>query len=374
VQVTQLRTVQVLGADSAGSCAHVRSLAAGLVARGVRVTVCAPHEAGTAYDFPGCGASCLAVPQRSDPVSLAALRAACTGADVVHAHGLHAAARAALALRGRQVPLVVTWHTRIRSGAARDRAAGIVERRVLRSAAVVFATSSELVDAARERGAKDARLAPLAAPPPRPQGPDSAGKARAEIGAVDRPLVMAVGSLAEGQGHDLLLDAVALWRGQDLDPMPLVVVAGEGPRRQALQRRIEEEDLPVRLLGTRADAGELLAAADTAVLASRWAARPLVAQDALRLGVPLVATAVGGVPELVGDAAELVPYGDPVALSAALVRLLTDRRRRAHLTAAGRAQAESWQTEDEAVAQALSVYDELTDPHGTRRSPAAQGA
>ncbi|MCF3964301.1 glycosyltransferase, partial [Streptomyces fuscigenes] len=91
-----LRTVQVLGGASAGSSAHVRSLAEGLVARGVRVTVCAPDEVERAYDFHGCGARHVHVPRRGDPVSVAALRAACANADVVHAHGLHAAARTAL--------------------------------------------------------------------------------------------------------------------------------------------------------------------------------------------------------------------------------------------------------------------------------------
>jgi glycosyltransferase involved in cell wall biosynthesis len=141
--------------------------------------------------------------------------------------------------------------------------------------------------------------------------------------------------------------------------VPLLLIAGEGPERAALQRRIEAEELQVRLLGRHDDVPALLAVADVAVLPSRWEARSLLAQEALRLGVPLVATAVGGVPELVGDAAELVPYGDSVALSAAVTRLLTDPARRAWLSQAGRTQAGTWPTEDETVAQVLSVYDEL---------------
>lgn len=357
--MTQLHTVQVLGGGSAGSSAHVRSLAAGLVARGVRVTVCAPAELEHVYDFPGAGAHFAPVPRRSDPSAVGALRMACAGADVVHAHGLHAAVRATLALSGQRVPLVITWHTRGQDDCARGHVLRLLERRAVRAAAVVLGTCSELVDRARRRGARDARLAPVAVPAPRVRTCGAEGKARAELGAVDRPLLMAVGSLVPHRGYGTLLDAARLWRG--LDPLPLLVIAGEGRERDALQRRIEAEGLPVKLVGRRDDVGELLAAADVALLPSRWEARSLLAQEALRQGVPLVATAVGGVPELVGEAAELVPYGDAEALGEAVVRLLRDPGRRAELAAAGRVQAGTWPTEDETIAQVLSVYDELVE-------------
>ncbi|MDI3388861.1 glycosyltransferase family 4 protein [Streptomyces sp. B-S-A8] len=393
-----LHTVQVLGGGSAGSSAHVRSLAAGLVARGVRVTVCAPAELDGMYDFGGAGAEFVPVPRRSDPASVVALRGACADADLVHAHGLHAALRSSLALRGRRpallpgrTPLVVTWHTRAHAEGARARVQRLLERRVARSSAVLLGTSSDLVDRARGSGARDARLAPVAFPAPRRpafDGPDErderdepdetgetgvtgetgetgeAGtahhKARAELGAVDRPLLLAVGSLDRYRGYETLLDAARTWRG--LDPVPLVVIAGEGPERGPLRRRIDAEGLPVRLIGRRDDVPELLAAADVALLPSRWESRSLLAHEALHAGVPLVATAVGGLPELVGDAAELVPYGDAPALAEAVARLLADPSRRARLRANGRVQAASWPTEDDTVAQILSVYDELAQP------------
>ncbi|MFK4069120.1 glycosyltransferase family 4 protein [Streptomyces sp. NPDC029674] len=362
---TPLHTVQVLGGGSAGSSAHVRSLAAGLAARGVRVTVCAPEEAARVYDFAGTGARHLPVPRSGDPASVAALRAACADADLVHAHGLHAALRAALALTGRRTPLVVTWHTRAHAEGARARVLRLLERRVAKAAAVVLGASSDLVDRARDRGARDARLAAIALPAPRRpatvEEPDSLlHKARAELGAVDRPLILAVGALEQNRGHDVLLDATRAWR--HLDPLPLLVIAGEGPERTALQRRIEDEQLPARLVGRRDDIPELLAAADLAVLPGSWESRSVLAQEALHARVPLVATAVGGVPELVGDAAELVAYGDAEALATAVVRLLADPVRRAELKVRGAAQAATWPTEDDTVTQVLSVYDELTQP------------
>ncbi len=79
------------------------------------------------------------------------------------------------------------------------------------------------------------------------------------------------------------------------------------------------------------------------------------------MGVPLVATAVGGVPELVGEGAVLVPPGEAGALAAAVTGLLADPDRRIALAAAGRVQAATWPSEDDTVAQVLSVYDELME-------------
>ncbi|MFF4602165.1 glycosyltransferase family 4 protein [Streptomyces sp. NPDC001339] len=372
--LSPLRTVQVLGHGSAGSAAHVRSLAEGLVARGVRVTVCATPEAEEAYDFTGAGARFVHVPPRADPASVALLRSACWDADLVHAHGLRAGLRASTALRGlrpprggRRVPLVMTWHTKAHSEGARAGLVHLMERRVARAAAVVLGACSDLVDRARERGARDARLAPVAIPRPRsgngaePEEQDrTRHKERAELGAVDRPLLLAIGRLDPSQGHDLLLDAAHAWCA--LDPQPLVAIAGEGGRRAALQRRIDLERLPVQLLGRRDDVPELLAAADLVVLPSRWEARSLIAQEALRAGVPLVATDTGGTRELVGRAAELVRYGDAATLARTVLALLADPARRDALAEAGRIQAAGWPTENDTVAQVLSVYDELTQP------------
>ncbi|CAL9289002.1 glycosyltransferase family 4 protein [Streptomyces griseoincarnatus] len=361
-----LRTVQVLGGGNAASGAHVRSLAAGLVARGVRVTVCAPEDAERAYGFTGVGAEHVPVPRSSDPGSVAALRAACSGAGLVHAHGLHASFRTSLALGGRSTPFVVTWHDRAYAEGPRAHFLRVLERRVVRAAGVVLGTTSALVDRARRSGARDARLAAVSLPGPRSaQASEEAErrtpKVRAELGAVERPLIIAVGSLERHRGLDVLVDAAHAW--QRLDPVPLVVIAGEGPLHGELRRAVEARDLPVRLVGRREDASDLVAAADVAVLPSRREeARSTFAQEALHARVPLVATRVGSVPELVGDAAELVPQGNARALADAVTRLLADQEHRESLVRRGVRQAATWPTEDQTVAQVLSVYDELTQP------------
>ena len=274
------------------------------------------------------------------------------------------ALRSILALSGRRVPLVVTWHTPADAEGARARLLRLLERRVARAASVVLGTSSDLVDRARSRGARDARLAAVALPAPRPPAepadPDRfRHKTRAELGSTGRPLLMAVGSLDRHRGYDTLLDAARAWCR--LDPVPLLVIAGEGPLRPVLQRRIEEEELPVRLVGRRDDVAELLAAADVALLTGRGEARSVLAQEALHAGVPLVATAAGGRRRTRRRRGRTRPLRDDArALADAVTRLLADPARQDELRERGARQAATWPTEDETVAQVLSVYDELT--------------
>ncbi|MDT0345543.1 glycosyltransferase family 4 protein [Streptomyces litchfieldiae] len=361
-----LHVVQLLGGGSAGTGAHVRSLSAGLVARGVRVTVGASPSAERRYRFTAAGARFVPVPVRTGPAAIALFGALCSDADLVHAHGMRAGLLATFALRRRAIPLVVTWHTRSTVPGVRAQLRRLTEHCVARAASVVLGTTSDLVDRARSRGARDARLAPVALPARRTaeDGPAARDpepdKIRAELGAVDRPLLITEARLDRSGSLDLLLSAARHWRG--LRPQPLLAVAGEGPERGALQRRVDREELPVRLLGGGHDTAALLADADVALLVARWAGRAPLAEEALRRGVPLVATAVGGVPEVVGDAAVLVPYGDSRALGTAVGVLLGDAERRAVLAEAGRIRAGSWPTEDTTVAQVLSVYDELAAP------------
>ena len=163
------------------------------------------------------------------------------------------------------------------------------------------------------------------------------------------PLVLAVGRLHPQKGYDTLLAALPLLGDA------VVAVAGDGPLERVLRARAPQ----VRWLGRRDDVGDLLAAADVVVLPSVWEARSLTAQEALRAGRPLVATAVGAVPDLVRDGAVLVPPGDPQALGTAVRRLLDDPAEAAAVAARGLAVAATWPTVDDTVAQVRAVYGEL---------------
>jgi glycosyltransferase involved in cell wall biosynthesis len=141
--------------------------------------------------------------------------------------------------------------------------------------------------------------------------------------------------------------------------MPLLGIVGSGPLEPNLRRLIAAEDLPVTLLGAREDIGLPLAAADVAVISSIWEARSLFAQEALRAGVPLVATDVGGIPEVVGDAGVLVPPGNPAALAAAVSHVLARPELGARLAVAGRARAATWPDEATVQRDTLTLYRSL---------------
>jgi glycosyltransferase involved in cell wall biosynthesis len=128
----------------------------------------------------------------------------------------------------------------------------------------------------------------------------------------------------------------------------------------ALAQRASETRARFYLLGHRTDVPDLLSAADLAVVTSDWEARQLFAQEALRSGVPLITTAVGGLPELVGDAAVLIPPGDVDALDAAVSELLDDPQRLADLGARGPRRAAEWPSEEDTVADVLAAYATVT--------------
>jgi glycosyltransferase involved in cell wall biosynthesis len=378
----------VLGTTAGGTGRHVRSLAAGLAARGIYVAVCGPAETERMLGFTGAGARFAAVeigdrPRPARDLAAAArlrrlLREYDTAADkspgpggagragprIVHAHGLRAGALAALALGGvsrssghnRRPVLVVSLHNAPPAGGVLAAVVyRVLEQIVARRADRVLCVSGDLAARMRRRAARSVGMAVV----PAPAGPAvSARRARvvrAGLAADGRPVVLAVGRLAAQKGFGTLLDAAG--RLRDRIPQPLVVIAGAGPLHAELGRRIDAERLPLRLLGQRDDIPALLAAADVFVLPSQWEGQPLVLQEALRAGAPIVATRTGGIPDLTGeDAALLVPVADPQRLAAALARVLADHALAARLSAAAVERARSLPDAEAAVEAVLADY------------------
>lgn len=352
----------VLATSTGGVGQHVRSIAALLTERGHRVRVAGAAATEDLFRFTAAGAMFTPVEistnlnPLADARAVAALRNALKGTDIVHAHGFRAGLVASLAKRA-PVPLVVTWHNQLMATGIKYRILAAAEKAIARRAAITLGASEDLVARALQLGAPDARLAPVAAPTLASPHRDRAA-VRAGLGLMaDEPLLLSVGRLHPQKDYPTLIKAAATWR--DLDPVPMVAIAGDGPARAQLTELITATGAPVRLLGRRSDIADLLAAADIALVTSVWEARQLFAQEALLAGVPLVATAVGGIPGLVGSAAMLVPPNDQPALDQAVRALLADPDRRAELAAAGKQQAVTWPTEADTTTQLEAIYTEL---------------
>lgn len=359
----------VLATSTGGVGQHVASLVEGLVAADARVTVAGPAATEELFGFGARGARFVPVEIGAglDPVADARatrrLRAALRGpggaraTDIVHAHGMRAGL-VARAARPLGAPLVVTWHNVLMSSAGvKGRVLGAAEKAVARGADLSLCVSDDLVARVLRLGGRDVRFGPVPAPPLPPAARDAAA-VRAELGAGDRPLVLSIARLAPQKRVDVLIDAAASLAQRD--PKPMFVVAGDGPLREELAARIAANGAPVTLLGHRKDVADLLAAADVVVGTAEWEGYPLFAQEALRSGTPLVATRVGGVPHVTGDAAVLVAPGEVEATAAAIARLLDDAGERERLAAAGRERGAGLPTVADAVGQVEAVYRELT--------------
>lgn len=333
---TVLQVVDSL--DPGGAERHVVDLARALRARGddVHLACSAGGPLGVDAGVPVHVLGPTRVKRRTCPDYAAALGrlVRVLRPDVVHAHIHASAVAAARAVAGTGVPLVVTEHTEAPWRSPLDRR--VAQRAFERAAALVAV--SPAVGALLRHGyglpAPRVHVVPPAITPAR------VAPAVRPLRHRGRPLVGRVCRLAPEKGVDGFLRALALVREQRPDVAGIVV--GDGPcagELLALRRALGLE-AAVDLLGHRADARALIGSLDVMALTSHSEGSPLVVAEALAAGVPVVATAVGGVPDqLAGGAGLLVPAGDPVALAAALLSVLQDPARAERLRAAARERA-----------------------------------
>lgn len=347
----------------------VRPLATGGLAAHVDHEVALLREIGV-----GVHESAVQIPARPHPAkdlrTVRTLRREIVrlGPRAVHAHGLRAGALAALAARSGSAVgprLVVTLHNRTLGSRSVRMIGTLLLRIIARRADTVLCVSPDLLEDARRAGARDARHAVIPAPgtgtgtSPVPSGPlDStapgapAGADAAVRGDTPGLDVLVLARLAEQKGLDTLLDAAA--RLRDSTTPIRIRIAGDGPLREQLSTRIRAEELPVDLLGHRADVPALLAAADLVVSSAIWEGQPVGLQEALRAGRAIVATDAGGTRWVTGEAAQLVPVGDPGSLAAAILRHADPQvRRRAE--EASRDRADQLPTEADLMQQLLDV-------------------
>lgn len=291
------------------------------------------------------------------------------GVDVLHAHKFGSNAWGTLLGRATRVPVVLAHeHTWSYEGKPLRR---FLDRHLIaRGADRFIAVSRE--DRRRmieieHIDPRDTLFIPngvVSLPPP------SGRDVRAELGIPSSAQAIGVvGGLRPQKAHHVLLRAVALlverWPGLH------ALIVGEGPERATLERLTAELGLhdTVHFLGSRTDVPDLLSALDIAVCCSDFEGSPLAVMEYMDASLPVVASAVGGLPDLIepGVHGLLVPPNDPPALAAALAELLDDPQRACAMGARGRERRRAEFDIDVLVRRLEDLYLELLAEHAGKQ-------
>ena len=217
----------------------------------------------------------------------------------------------------------------------------------------------------RAAGVPDAKIRVIrnAARPEAFRDPDSAMRERILAGLPQpgRRLILAAGRLSSDKGFHILIDAIPTVLARA--PEARWIICGEGAERAALEQQVRTAGLTgvVVFVGFRTDLDDWMPNADLFVLPSFTEGLPNVLLEAHACGVPVVATAVGGTPELVrdGETGYLVPPGEAPALADRIIRLLVDDGVRRQMGANARARVREQFTFAVQARQYLELFEEL---------------
>jgi glycosyltransferase involved in cell wall biosynthesis len=284
--------------------------------------------------------------------------------SIVHAQSGHTMALAALASLGTRAKIV--FARRVTTPLRKNRPTRWKYARADRLISVSRAGVEGLLRAGVRP--ERVRVVPSGVPLAKPAAPASAELL--ETFGVPRgaPLAVLVASLSEAKDPSTFVRAIAVARREV--PALHALLVGSGPLHDALVAEISSLGLDgfVHLTGFRTDPESLEAAASVVVLTSKsLEGTPGVLLDALALGIPIVATNVGGVPEVIEDDVSglIVPIGDAEAVGRAIARVLRDAPLASRLSAGARARAPMFSIEN-TVDRTMDVYRELLATEGSR--------
>jgi len=306
----------------------------------------------------------LYAPQAAIVAPILALRA-----DLVHVHlgeDLAVLPVGTAAARLHRLPLVLTIHTSLRHtlaisdlrSAVLKALGGPIERWGEHSAEAVLAITPRLSRLLVSDGVEEDRIHLI---PPGVNPSLFEGPFEDPFSGVGKPRVLFVGRLAPQKGVRALVAAAGLLK----DPRAQVLLVGDGPERLALEREAERLGVGGRLHFVGFLAHDRLPAvmshADLLVLPSLYEELGTVLLEAIQVGLPIVASKTGGIPDVIKDGVNglLVPPSEPEALAHAINRLLADRKlaRRLSEGAQARAKDYDWEVLAERV---LRVYQDVT--------------
>ena len=288
---------------------------------------------------------------------------------VVHSHGYRADLIAGAAARQQRIPRVSTVHGFL-GGSLRNRMYERMQLIALRHADAVLAVSRPLVDRLAKAGVPAGKIyfvpngfAPLAVNLAR-----DAARQQLDLNG-SAPIVGWVGRLSREKGADVMLDAIAACE----TPWRLSMI-GDGPEREALAQHAAELGITDRITwhGPVMSAGTLFNAFDAFVLSSRTEGTPIVLFEAMHSGVPIVATGVGGVPDVVSPAeAILLPPDQPVMIAQALDAILSDPTAAKRRSSLARERVIRDFGQERWLAQIDRIYRQIESDAVIRRVPGA---
>lgn len=346
----------------------------GALLRGVPNSLLAapPEVLEVLGEFVSTDADRYALPETATPSELlragweAGLWAQVRGATHLHGHGLRWAPLFFAASLSARLPLVVTLHNLVPAPGQASRRTLFFLRLLLSRARNVIAVSEAVAESARIAGiAARLRLQVVR------NGVDlsrfditrlpSRVEARQALNLpLDVPVALCVARLSPEKDVGCFLEAAALVVNHIPDARFLV--AGDGPLRGELEQQVERLNLTgcVTLLGEVTDIPRLLPAANVFCLPSREEGLSLAAIEAMAASLPVIATRVGGLPEVVadGETGILVPPQDAAALADVISTLLTEPERSQRMGDAGRARAMAHFNEATMLSQTETVYAE----------------
>jgi glycosyltransferase involved in cell wall biosynthesis len=233
-----------------------------------------------------------------------------------------------------------------------------------RSVAAVVAISEEVRRRLVDAGVRRERIVVIHSgvePPAGMPGPAGRAAARARFGIGEELAIGIVAALERRKGHDVLLRALA---ALDAEVPPWrCLVCGGGSQHEPLLRLAADLGVEARVgfLGEQSQVADVLAALDVFVMPSRHEGLGVAVLEAMAMALPVVASAVGGLPEAVeqGRTGLLVPSDDPVALATALGELGRDRERARRMGAAGRERVLAEFSMEALTDRYETLYDEV---------------
>jgi glycosyltransferase involved in cell wall biosynthesis len=285
--------------------------------------------------------------------------------DIVHSHEFGMNVYASLAAALARIPFVGTIHGKHRVAEKRRR---ILAYQILRRCGLeIVAVSRDLAEFLSKGFGLPLDAfhvihpgIPLEEAPAHRTDAETRKRARTELGIpLDGALAVAVGSLFPVKDHPTLLKAVASLPGTRL------AIAGEGSELQALEELTNALQISerVHLLGLRADVDRVLRSADVFCQPSLSEGLPLSIIEAMAWGLPVVATRVGGIPEVVdeGGTGYLVPPGDPAALARGIERVLSEPLRAEELGRSAMQRAHADFSLEKMVDAYVNLYERRLD-------------